>query len=318
MGKICKNTITPPPPRINRRKQSLRSGFTLIEMSIVLVIIGLIVGGILVGQDLIASAAIRSQISQIERYNTAVYTFRGKYGFLPGDIPDPQASQFGFAARGTGRAQGDGNGLLEGAFGGSATARMTQTAGETALFWRDLSTALLIDGSFSSATCCSSSGLISLTSTPSLNNYFPSAKIGQGNYIYVYSPLSTICCGIYTNAGTNYFGLVNIASMVDGAGDLSSTPTLSLTVAQAYNIDKKMDDGFPQTGKVTAQFVGTNAIYWAAGTASSATYGTSDTSATPPLSTTCYDNGGVAGVQQYSMAQNNGTGMNCALSFKFQ
>jgi prepilin-type N-terminal cleavage/methylation domain-containing protein len=48
------------------------TGFTLIEMSIVLVIIGLIVGGVLVGQDLIRAAYIRAQITQIEKFNTAV------------------------------------------------------------------------------------------------------------------------------------------------------------------------------------------------------------------------------------------------------
>ena len=49
----------------------MKRGFTLIELSIVLVIIGLIVGGILVGQDLINAAAIRAQIAQVEKYQTA-------------------------------------------------------------------------------------------------------------------------------------------------------------------------------------------------------------------------------------------------------
>jgi prepilin-type N-terminal cleavage/methylation domain-containing protein len=89
------------------------NGFTLIELSIVLVIIGLIVGGVLVGQNLIDAAAVRAQISQIEKYNTAANTFRGKYGYLPGDIPNPYAAQFGFLPRGTYKGQGDGNGVIQ-------------------------------------------------------------------------------------------------------------------------------------------------------------------------------------------------------------
>ncbi len=51
-------------------KQNQQSGFTLIELSIVLVLIGLIVGGVLVGQDLIRAAKLRAQIGQIEKFNS--------------------------------------------------------------------------------------------------------------------------------------------------------------------------------------------------------------------------------------------------------
>ena len=54
----------------------MKKGFTLIEMSIVLVIIGLIIGGVLLGRDLISAAAVRAQIAQIEKYNAAVNTLR--------------------------------------------------------------------------------------------------------------------------------------------------------------------------------------------------------------------------------------------------
>src|ERR1700691_726671 len=92
-----------------------QSGFTLIELSIVLVIIGLIVGGVLVGQDLIRAAEVRATISQIEKYNTAVNTFRGKYNnSIPGDMNSANASTFGFAARGAFAGEGDGNGVIEG------------------------------------------------------------------------------------------------------------------------------------------------------------------------------------------------------------
>ena len=59
-------------------------GFTLIEISIVLVIIGLITGGVLVGQDLIRTAGVRATIPQIQGYNTAVNVFRNQYFALPG------------------------------------------------------------------------------------------------------------------------------------------------------------------------------------------------------------------------------------------
>src|SRR5579871_6353801 len=89
-------------------------GFTLIELSIVLVIIGLIVGGVLVGQDLIKAAQIRAEVTQLERYNTAVNTFRSKYNGVPGDL----LSATNFFASVTGQASGtaglgNGDGLVQ-------------------------------------------------------------------------------------------------------------------------------------------------------------------------------------------------------------
>ncbi len=72
-----------------------KSGFTLIELSIVLVIIGLIIGGVLVGKDLIKAAEIRSTIGQYEKYKTAVNTFKLKYSGLPGDLLSTNALSFG-------------------------------------------------------------------------------------------------------------------------------------------------------------------------------------------------------------------------------
>jgi len=92
-----------------------RGGFTLIELSIVLVIIGLLVSGVLVGRDLIAAAELRSQISQIEGYNTAVRTFQLKYGGLPGDLSADKVDAFGFTAtpyRNGTKGEGDGDGII--------------------------------------------------------------------------------------------------------------------------------------------------------------------------------------------------------------
>src|SRR4051812_29331815 len=102
----------------NRKKMPARrdrniQGFTLVELSIVLVIIGLIVGAILVGRDLIHASELRSQISQIEKFDTAVHAFQLKYGGIPGDLPAASASAFGFAARSGAVGHGDGNGIIE-------------------------------------------------------------------------------------------------------------------------------------------------------------------------------------------------------------
>ena len=142
--------------------------------------------------------------------------------------------------------------------------------------------------------------------------YFPSAKIGQGNYFYVFSGGACCTSNLWNPTGINYFGLSAVTSILNSNyGYLASTP--GLTVQQAFSIDRKIDDGYPQTGSVTAQYSRSNeqvSPYWV---------GTQDTSATPGSSTTCYDNGGSSGAtQQYSVEISNGSNVNCALSFRFQ
>src|SRR5271154_5990239 len=124
-------------------------GFTLIELSIVLVIIGLIIGGVLVGQDLIKAAETRATLAQIEKYNSAVNTFRNKYNGLPGDLVNA-ATQFGFAGGAGGSGDRDGNGFIA-PYNAAAVTTGIGYGGETAYFWADLSTAGFLDASLTAS-----------------------------------------------------------------------------------------------------------------------------------------------------------------------
>jgi prepilin-type N-terminal cleavage/methylation domain-containing protein len=304
----------------SRIKSPLKTGFTLIELSIVLVIIGLIIGGVLVGQDLINTATIRAQISQLEKYQAAVNTFRGKYGYLPGDIPDPDATQFGFATRGLYAGEGDGNGLIEGIYQDAANsnAGTYEGSGETGMFWVDLSKAQMLDGGFNTAGPTTPTGVVPGNL---IGSYLPQAKLGRGNFIYVWSGGWPNNCagGLLPPDNINYFG-------ISAAGHLWNSDlggTTAMTVSEAYNIDNKIDDGLPQSGSITALYLPTGCAYWAYSSMSGmqGAHAANDgptTNATQGTSATCYDNGNVAGVEKYSTGQNNGTGLNCALSIRFQ
>jgi prepilin-type N-terminal cleavage/methylation domain-containing protein len=289
------------------------NGFTLIELSIVLVIIGLIVGGVLVGRDLIAAAGVRATLTQIEKINQASNTFRVKYGSLPGDIPANDVARFGFTvvnSRAGTQGRGDGNGLLEGICFGGAVNSWTQ-GGETFFFWEDLSANTgLIEGNFSTALDGTNTNQPNYVTQLPL--YYPSAKIGRGNYFSVMSWNSA-----------NYISL-SVPSGTQNCGTMFATS--GLTVAEAYKIDQKVDDGFPQSGNVQAMFASNfNGYVWAAGGSNlgAGFYNGSQilpsTSATPGTTSTCYDNNNANGANMaYSITQNSGQGLNCALSFRMQ
>jgi prepilin-type N-terminal cleavage/methylation domain-containing protein len=211
------------------------SGFTLVELSIVLVIIGLIVGGVLVGQDMIKAAEIRSTISQVESFNTAANVFRDKYEQLPGDVSSSKATTLGLTTRTGAAGRGDGNGLIQSAATTGATSMYLGY--ETGLFWRDLNQMSLVEGTFDQATDAFPTAALTVESVKS---WMPEAKLKHGNMITV-----------YTSGGKNYFEVSGITS-VAVTGIYTLKP--SLTPQEAMGIDQKMDDGRPLTGNARAAY----------------------------------------------------------------
>ena len=216
-------------------------GFTLIELSLVLVIIGLIAGGVLVGRDLIEAAKIRAQVSQIVHIKTAIATFRSKYGYIPGDIPETEAAEFGFTERLGTQGHGDGDQALEacGSYTGISGAEVFGC--EVALFWSDLSAANLIEGNYSSA----SDALLEVPAGQQ-SQYFPPAKLENGHYLSVFHS-----AGVLPGWSCLYAGICMSLRQIIRTDVMGGYFTNEgITPVQAYAIDSKMDDGVPNAGRV--------------------------------------------------------------------
>lgn len=92
------------------------SGFTLIELAVVLVIIGLIIGGILQGQALIASARIDNLVNDMNGLSASLQNYRGRFKQWPGDDPNA-TTRFPDADFASNTAMnGDGDGEIEGTY----------------------------------------------------------------------------------------------------------------------------------------------------------------------------------------------------------
>ncbi len=118
--------------------RSKQSGFTLVEIAIVLVIIGLLLGGVLKGQELINSAKVKNMIGDFRTTSTFVYAYQDKFRALPGDDRNVVANVNGTLATTVGQTVG--NGRIEGNWN-SAT-----TTDESYLFWQHVRLAGLATG----------------------------------------------------------------------------------------------------------------------------------------------------------------------------
>ena len=91
----------------NRVRQA---GFTLVEIAIVLVIIGLLLGGVLKGQELIKNTKVKSIYNQYRELVAATYAYQDRFKAMPGD--DPRATTHGWTAGPTAIVNGNGTGWI--------------------------------------------------------------------------------------------------------------------------------------------------------------------------------------------------------------
>tara|TARA_R110001606_G_scaffold83591_5_gene190619 strand:+ start:1484 stop:2155 length:672 start_codon:yes stop_codon:yes gene_type:complete len=121
-------------------KMNKQSGFTLIEIAIVLVIIGLLLGGVLQGQQLIENSRVRSAVNDFNGTAAAAFSYVDRYGRFPGD-DGPTATLTARGTSWTGLTGGDTDGILDGNINAAFTA-----TGELGYFWQHLRAAGFIAG----------------------------------------------------------------------------------------------------------------------------------------------------------------------------
>ena len=158
-----------------------QSGFTLIEIAIVLVIIGLLLGGVLKGQELINSAKVKNLATDFRNIPVFIYGYQDKFKALPGDDANAAAHVTG-ATVATNPPGTIGNGVIEGAWDSITTTDETQK------FWQDVRLAGLAAGPTANATDLlptnSVGGVIGITNG-GVNNPDPAAAGSKltGTYI---------------------------------------------------------------------------------------------------------------------------------------
>ncbi|NBX03551.1 MAG: hypothetical protein EBR02_05765 [Alphaproteobacteria bacterium] len=203
-------------------------GFTLLELAMVLTGVGLIVGGIIMGRALIHSSQLQSVVTDVNRYKDAVKLFNDKYKTLPGDMENASA----FWAGGINSTTSDGF-IGEAALAPNA-AQVSST--EPLLVWQHLSLSGMLGGVVYTGTAP--------TNKLVPNTNIPSSKInGAGFYLRYAAP------GVATGVFDGDYGHVIIFGTPYSTEKYPSLD-VAITATDASEIDQKMDDGKPATGKV--------------------------------------------------------------------
>lgn len=214
----------------------------MVELSIVLVILGLLVGGVLSGQALIHASELRSVSTEIEAHRTALYAFRNKYMALPGDMPNavrfwgaqaggitdgpvPACSNLDHndPAAGTPTCNGTGDGNIAGF--------------ERYRAWQHLANAGLIKGTY--------------TGVPSAIGSFDAGWNTPESRFKSNRAHALNSWGHIDSSSTSmYPGSYGLGFQILWADETGSATAQTFTPEDQWNIDVKSDDGKPATGRI--------------------------------------------------------------------
>jgi enoyl-CoA hydratase len=212
------------------------NGFTLVELAITMVIIGLLIGGVLKGQQMIANARVTALTAQVQSYRAAHTTFRDVHQNLPGDMPNA-TTKLADCTAANNCYNGNGDTMV-----GSITvnyshdnqgASIALPAVETTMYWKHLLDAKLITGvnAFSDPL------------VPAWGGTHPAAQIGGGFHVLFADESGT-------NQARGLYYMLRLLPIGDPHPTILGTAVLNAITARS--IDTKIDDGNAREGEVRA------------------------------------------------------------------
>jgi prepilin-type N-terminal cleavage/methylation domain-containing protein len=211
-----------------------QSGFTLVEIAIVLVIIGLLLGGVLKGQELVNSAKVKNLANDFRAISSFVYAYQDRFRALPGD-DRIAATHLTGATNATTPVAGDvGNARINGGW------NSTTATDESFLFWQHVRLAGLATGTPLTASADyiprnAEGGAIGVTGDPILTapttpypaSFYVCSRGIQGRYV---RQIDTTIDDGNTITGS-------VRAMVDGAANQAdATPVLAVNDATSYTV----------------------------------------------------------------------------------
>jgi prepilin-type N-terminal cleavage/methylation domain-containing protein len=204
-----------------------KSAFSLIELSVVLMLIGLLIAGVVTGGKLLHNAKIVRQISFLQDFKSEINTFRDTYNQLPGDMDyaDTIWGTYHSSSLPNGTGNGDGDGKLE----------YANSVKESFLLWDHLQLADMQIYNYHASGLSLSSNCAYCPGLP--KSVFPEYSL----LIADYGNAAAAIAGVTENI---------LTSVITSDTSLFNTSSGSYAVLDAYKIDQKMDDGVANTGEL--------------------------------------------------------------------
>lgn len=224
-------------------------GFTLVELAIVMIIIGLLIGGVIKGQELIKNAQVAAAVSEMKSFDAAINGVYSVYKEYPGDMMDPAGRIANCSAAPCNRP-GNGNDRI----GADGIYTVTADDSENLSAWAQMKSAGMITVVDGSATLVYGNGL-------------PQSAFGVGGYQISYHPGGLVRGNALSEGHFLQLGLT--------VAEASSAGARFLQANVAARMDRKIDDGVSDTGSVRE----------ASGTCDTGTAGVYDESSTTAICT---------------------------------